>query len=71
MCDKSKTAELVKMIDNFTESGGGHLEIRTDDSMEGIKVQTYKSTDCAGGNKACRIPTLHKGIDDQEGYKNG
>jgi hypothetical protein len=64
MCDKNKIDELVKMMDNFVENGGGHLEVKVEGSTDTVETKTYKSTDCACGDKACQVPTIHKGIDD-------
>jgi len=65
MCDKSKIDELVNMMDNLMSDGGGHVEVKVNDNtLETVTTTTYKSTDCACGDKACQIPTLHKGIDD-------
>lgn len=66
MADKDKIDDIVSMLDNFVLNGGGHMNIQVDDSeeLDDIMVETYKSTDCASGNMACKIPTLHKGIDD-------
>ncbi|MCH5185950.1 MAG: hypothetical protein J1F64_07480 [Oscillospiraceae bacterium] len=64
MCDKAKIDELVKMMDDFVTNGGGHLEVKAEGDTGTVETTTYKSTDCALGNKACQVPTLHKGIDD-------
>lgn len=65
MCDELKINELVNMMDSLMSKGGGHVEIKVeDDNIEAITTTTYKSNDCGCGNKACQVPTLHKGIDD-------
>ncbi|MBP1537165.1 MAG: hypothetical protein ILA17_04750 [Ruminococcus sp.] len=49
--------ELVDMIDRLMQQGGGRVIVRTDDSAQGIKVNTFVSTDCADGAKgACCQP---------------
>lgn len=64
MCDKSKIDELVKMMDDFVTNGGGHLEVKVEGNMDTVETKTFKSNDCTLGDKACQVPTLHKGIDD-------
>lgn len=52
-----KADELVEMIDRLMQQGGGRVIVRTDDSAQGIKVNTFVSTDCADGAKgACCQP---------------
>ena len=49
--------ELVEMIDQLMQQGGGRVNITADDSSQGIKVSTFISTDCADGKKgACCQP---------------
>ncbi len=49
--------ELAQMIDALMQQGGGRVIVRSDDSAQGIKVDTFISTDCAGGEKgACCQP---------------
>ena len=49
--------ELVKMIDALMAQGGGRVTVTADDSSQGIKVNTYVSSDCADGTKgACCQP---------------
>ncbi len=49
--------ELVQMIDALMQQGGGRVTVKTDESTQGIKVDTYVSTDCADGAKgACCQP---------------
>ncbi len=50
--------ELVEMIDKLMQQGGGRVNIKADDSADGIRVSTFISTDCADGAKgACCQPT--------------
>ena len=49
--------ELAQMIDALMQQGGGRVTVKTDESTQGIKVDTYVSTDCADGAKgACCQP---------------
>lgn len=64
--DDQKVQELVAMLDQLMSQGGGHVNVRVDEQNAPVQVETTRSTDCASGNMACQIPTLHKGIDDQE-----
>lgn len=63
--------DIVAMLDNFTDRGGGHMNIsvKSDGSVETQEfeakdVEVANSLDCAKGNLACNVPTLHEGIDD-------
>ena len=65
MDDKTKIDDFVSMMDRIFESGGGHVNIIADNTQDdGIAVQTFRSSDCGCGNKACCEPTVHTGIDD-------
>lgn len=63
-----KINDLIDMIDNLMDNGGGHINIVTDDSSDELSVQTYICSDCgcgkSGNDKACEEPTLFHGIDD-------
>ena len=49
--------EVVEMIDQLMQQGGGRVNIKADDSADGIRVSTFISTDCADGKKgACCQP---------------
>lgn len=63
----NKVDDIVDMIDNFIVNGGGHVNVvvNGEDATE-KSVETMKSSDCAGPNMACKVPTLHVGIDDIE-----
>lgn len=66
MNDK-KIEDLVAMLDQFMSNGGGHLNVTNNgaDSSDVVKkVTKMGSLDCASGNLACQVPTLHVGIDD-------
>ncbi|BBF44502.1 hypothetical protein lbkm_3215 [Lachnospiraceae bacterium KM106-2] len=61
-----KVEDIVAMLDNFMQNGGGHMNITVQDTQsETIKINTFKSSDCAAGNMACSVPTLTECIDNE------
>ncbi len=67
--NEKKIDDLVAMLDEFMSNGGGHFNVSSQgaDAEDTSKhVTTMGSLDCASGNMACRVPTLHVGIDDEE-----
>lgn len=64
--DNQKVEELVAMLDQLMGQGGGHVTVQVEDPQASPQVETGRSTDCAAGNQACAVPTLHKGIDDED-----
>lgn len=59
--------ELVAMLDQSVASGVGHLNILVDEASEHtVEVEKLGCLDCAKGNLACSVPTLHKGLDASE-----
>ena len=68
MADKEQIDNLVAMLDNFVTSGGGHMNIQVDnpENLDQINVETFKSSDCGTGNSACKVPTLHQGLEEEE-----
>lgn len=80
--DNKKTEEqiddLVSMIDQFMAGNGGHMNVHTNhasntDNFDTISndtiqkaTQTTNCLDCASGDMACKIPTLHEGLDGAE-----
>ena len=55
--DIKQADELVDMIDALMSNGGGRVNVTADDSVQGIKVDTFVSTDCAdGAMSACCQP---------------
>lgn len=68
--EEQKAKELVAMLDQLMEQGGGHVTVQVEDAQAPIHVETSKSADCAAGNQACAVPTLHRGIDDTEGKED-
>ena len=59
-----KVDDLVAMLDGMVENGHGHITVSYDPDQEGDSVETLGCLDCAKGNLACAVPTLHEGIDD-------
>jgi len=47
----------VDMIEQLMENGSGHLVVTEQDTQEDLRVDTYRSMDCAIGNQACCQPT--------------
>ena len=59
--------DIIAMLDNSVSKGVGHLNISTVDSdKESKTVEQLGCLDCAKGDLACSIPTLHEGIDGNE-----
>jgi hypothetical protein len=57
--------DIVSMLDSMMADGHGHVNVSVDpDQQEGKTVQTMGCIDCAKGDLACSIPTLHDGIDE-------
>ena len=66
--NREQIDELIAMLDSFMSGGGGHMNIifGEDGITQEKVVETFRSADCGTGNLACRVPTLHKGFDDEE-----
>ena len=65
--NQQKIDEIVAMLDGFMSDGGGHMNITENILSDAEKqVTTLGCLDCAAGDMACAVPTLHKGIDDEE-----
>ena len=65
MSDNFKNVDdIVAMLDGMVADGHGHINVSVDPEQEGKTVQTMGCIDCAKGNLACAVPTLHEGIDD-------
>ncbi len=56
--------DIVSMLDNMMANGHGHVNVSVDPEQDGKTVQTMGCIDCAKGDLACSIPTLHDGIDE-------
>lgn len=69
MNNEKKIDDIVSMIDQFMEGKGGHLNVSIDDANNldlQKTTQTTNTLECANGNLACRVPTLHDGLDGKE-----
>ncbi|MBR3599763.1 MAG: hypothetical protein IKL53_07770 [Lachnospiraceae bacterium] len=60
----SNVDDIVAMLDDMMSKGHGHVNVTVDPDTVGKKVDTLGCTDCAKGDLACAIPTLHEGIDE-------
>ena len=59
--------DLIKQLDGGMSKGVGHVNVDVDEATEGSKnVETMGCTDCSRTPLACRVPTLHQGLDDYE-----
>lgn len=70
MNNTDEAKKLAELLDRLCESGSEHINVTrsaaaSEDDFD-IMEKTEKSADCCAGDVACRIPTLHKGIDDKE-----
>ena len=63
--DDKRIDEIVAMLDGSIEKGVGHLNVEVNGDSAEKSVETLGCIDCAKGNLACQVPTLHEGIDDQ------
>lgn len=66
MDNEQKIDDIVSMIDQFMADNGGHLNVSVvdaDTSKEDVTIKTTNSLECAAGNLACQVPTLHDGLD--------
>ncbi|MDE6312608.1 MAG: hypothetical protein K2M46_03150 [Lachnospiraceae bacterium] len=63
MSDK-RIDDIVAMLDGSIEKGVGHLNVEVNGDSTEKSVETLGCIDCAKGNLACQVPTLHEGIDD-------
>lgn len=57
-------SELADLIDQLMTQGSGHVNIVSDNSGDGLKVNTVKSTDICGTKGACCQPTELEPEDD-------
>lgn len=57
-------SELADLIDQLMAQGSGHVNIVSDNSGDGLKVNTVKSTDICGTKGACCQPTELEPEDD-------
>lgn len=66
MDDKNQIDDLVSMIDNFMAEKGGHMNVTANEAINETTKQTTNSLECAEGDMACKVPTLHQGLDGSE-----
>ena len=66
--NQKKIEDVVAMLDRFMAEGGGHMNITKDTAVADTEksVTTMGCLDCAAGDMACSVPTLHQGLDGQE-----
>ena len=57
--------DIVAMLDGSIEKGVGHLNVEVNGDSTERTVETLGCIDCAKGNLACQVPTLHEGIDEE------
>ena len=58
-------SELADLIDKLMEQGSGHVNIVSEESSDGLKVDIVKSTDVCGTKGACCQPTELEPEDDE------
>lgn len=68
MSEEKEIQELIDMIDSFMTKGGGHLEISATEGadMATPEITISQTNDCLAGDKACKLPNLHKGVAEDE-----
>lgn len=66
MNQKEQINDIVAMLDQFMNEGGGHMNIKVDETIttDQVQVKTYNSTACQQG-MACQVPTIEFEGDDQ------
>jgi len=69
MDNEKRIDDIVTIIEQFMEGNGGHLNVSVPDinnvSLQKT-IQTTNTLECATGNLACNVPTLHDGLDGEE-----
>ena len=64
MNSDDKARELAEMLDRLCREGSGHINVTRESDEDTISEETEIALECKG-NMACKVPTLHKGIDDE------
>lgn len=64
--DEQRIEDIVAMLDSLSEGGSGHMSVEVKEGAENLAVEQMGCLDCAKGNLACAVPTLHEGIDEAE-----
>ncbi len=63
--DDKRIDDIVAMLDGSMSKGVGHMNIEVNGDSGEKSVETLGCIDCAKGNLACQVPTLHEGIDEE------
>lgn len=67
MDNQNMIDDIVSMLDNSAANGVGHMNVTVNaadgDALE-KNVETMGCTDCAKGDLACSVPTLHEGVEE-------
>ncbi|MBP1544733.1 MAG: hypothetical protein J6A16_11620 [Oscillospiraceae bacterium] len=66
MCSNDEAKKLAEMLDRLCADGSAHINVSALGGGDDITEKTMNSTECCTGNMACSVPTLHRGIDDDE-----
>lgn len=67
MDQKAMIDDLVRMLDAGAAKGVGHINVAYDEALPDSKeIQTLGCPDCSAAPLACRVPTLHEGLDGTE-----
>ena len=56
--------EIIRLIQESMDKGAGHVNVEVNE--DGVKTDVTTSKTICGKNMACQVPTLHKGIDDED-----
>lgn len=66
MNQQEQINDIVAMLDQFMDEGGGHMNIKVDETLttDQVQVKTYNSAACQEG-MACQVPTIEFEGDDQ------
>lgn len=66
MTEQERIDQIVTMLDAFVTNGGGHVNLTVEDLDGEEEIANALSVGCCNVQSACSIPTLHKGIDEEE-----
>ncbi len=72
MDQQEQINHVVAMLDQFMDGGGGHMNIKVDETMlsDQVHVRTYNTNACQEG-MACQVPTAEwEGEDQDEEWKS-
>ncbi|MGN0161148.1 MAG: hypothetical protein ACI4AQ_07170 [Lachnospiraceae bacterium] len=62
--EDNKIDDIINMLDNFTENGGGHMNVAVDGKDANQKTVETTNSNCCNSNMACMVPTMHEGLDE-------